>query len=115
MGLFLHQPGIDTSTAAGNAFFQMLEVFAEFERAIIVERVNAGIARQGKWHEIGRADRAPRAKAQEAGRCPTGARRRSEHPSRGTGSWHQRRDGGGAEEGNGGLIRLADFTGGWGV
>jgi DNA invertase Pin-like site-specific DNA recombinase len=45
VGLFLHQQGIDTSTAAGKAFFQMLGVFAEFERAIIVERVNAGIAR----------------------------------------------------------------------
>jgi DNA invertase Pin-like site-specific DNA recombinase len=45
VGLFLHQQGIDTSTAAGNTFFQMLGVFAEFERAIIVERVNAGIAR----------------------------------------------------------------------
>jgi DNA invertase Pin-like site-specific DNA recombinase len=45
VGLFLHQQGIDMSTAAGNAFFQMLGVFAEFERAIIVERVNAGIAR----------------------------------------------------------------------
>jgi DNA invertase Pin-like site-specific DNA recombinase len=45
IGLFLHQQGIDTSTAAGNASFQMLGVFAEFERAIIVERVNAGIAR----------------------------------------------------------------------
>ena len=45
VGLFLHQQGIDTSSAAGNAFFQMLGVFAEFERAIIVERVNAGIAR----------------------------------------------------------------------
>jgi DNA invertase Pin-like site-specific DNA recombinase len=45
VGLFLHQQGIDTSTAAGKAFFQMLGVFAEFERAIIVSRVNAGIAR----------------------------------------------------------------------
>lgn len=45
VGLFLHQQGIDTSTAAGNAFFQMLGLFAEFERAIIVERVNACIAR----------------------------------------------------------------------
>ena len=45
VGLFLHQQGIDTSTAAGNAFFQMLGVLAEFDRAIIVERVNAGIAR----------------------------------------------------------------------
>lgn len=30
---------------AGRALFQMLGVFAEFERAIIVERVRAGIAR----------------------------------------------------------------------
>jgi DNA invertase Pin-like site-specific DNA recombinase len=42
VGLFLHEQRIDTSTAAGDAFFQMLGVFAE--RAIIVERVNAGIA-----------------------------------------------------------------------
>jgi DNA invertase Pin-like site-specific DNA recombinase len=41
VGLFLHEQGIDTSTAAGNAFFQMLGVFAEFERAIIVERVTS--------------------------------------------------------------------------
>src|SRR4051812_25633807 len=43
--------GLDTSTPAGKAMFQMLGVFAEFERAIIVERVNAGLARaraQGK-------------------------------------------------------------------
>ena len=45
VGRFLHQQGIDTSTTAGNAFFQMLGAFAEFEHAIIVERVNAGIAR----------------------------------------------------------------------
>jgi Resolvase, N terminal domain len=34
--------GPDTSTTAGKAMFQMLGVFAEFERAIIRERVNAG-------------------------------------------------------------------------
>jgi DNA invertase Pin-like site-specific DNA recombinase len=28
-GLFLHQQGIDTSTAAGNAVFHMLGVFAD--------------------------------------------------------------------------------------
>jgi DNA invertase Pin-like site-specific DNA recombinase len=39
--LFLHQQGIDTSTTAGKAMFQMLGVFAEFERGIIRERVNA--------------------------------------------------------------------------
>jgi DNA invertase Pin-like site-specific DNA recombinase len=43
--LFLHQQGLDTSTSSGRAMFQMLGVFAEFERAIIVERVNAGLAR----------------------------------------------------------------------
>jgi DNA invertase Pin-like site-specific DNA recombinase len=43
--LFLHQQGLDTSTSAGKAMFQMLGVFAEFERAIIRERVHAGLAR----------------------------------------------------------------------
>ena len=43
--LFLHQRGLDTSTTAGRAMFQMLGVFAEFERGIIRERVNAGLAR----------------------------------------------------------------------
>jgi len=43
--LFLHQQGLDTSTTAGKAMFQILGVFAEFERGIIRERVNAGLAR----------------------------------------------------------------------
>ena len=43
--LYLHQQGLDTSTPAGRALFQMMGVFAEFERAILVERINAGIAR----------------------------------------------------------------------
>ena len=42
--LFLHQQGLDNPTA-GKAMFQMLGVFAEFERGIIRERVNAGLAR----------------------------------------------------------------------
>ncbi|EPY01621.1 recombinase family protein [Magnetospirillum fulvum] len=49
--LFLHQQGIDTTTPAGKAMFQMLGVFAEFERSMIQERVKAGLARarsQGK-------------------------------------------------------------------
>jgi DNA invertase Pin-like site-specific DNA recombinase len=49
--LYLHQQGVDTSTPAGKALFQMLGVFAEFERAMIVERVQAGLRRaraQGK-------------------------------------------------------------------
>ncbi len=43
--LFLHQQGIDTTTPAGKAMFQMLGVFAEFERAMIRERVVAGLDR----------------------------------------------------------------------
>ncbi len=43
--LYLHRQGIDTTTPAGKAMFQMLGVFAEFERAMIRERVNAGLAR----------------------------------------------------------------------
>src|SRR3954470_16100434 len=53
--LFLHQQGIDTSTTAGKAMFQMLGVFAEFERGIIRERVNAGLARaRAKGTKLGR-------------------------------------------------------------
>ena len=43
--LFLHQQGLDTSTPSGRAMFQMLGVFAEFERAMIRERVMMGLAR----------------------------------------------------------------------
>jgi DNA invertase Pin-like site-specific DNA recombinase len=49
--LYLHQQGIATGTPAGKAMFQMMGVFAEFERAMIVERVKSGLARarsQGK-------------------------------------------------------------------
>jgi DNA invertase Pin-like site-specific DNA recombinase len=43
--LYLHQQGLDTATPAGRAMFQMLGVFAEFERAMIAERVKAGLSR----------------------------------------------------------------------
>ncbi len=43
--LYLHQQGIDTTTPAGKAMFQMLGVFAEFERSMIRERIMAGVAR----------------------------------------------------------------------
>lgn len=43
--LYLHQQGLDTTTPAGRAMFQMLGVFAEFERAIIQERIKSGLAR----------------------------------------------------------------------
>src|SRR5947209_3282537 len=43
--LFLHQQGLDTSTPTGRAMYQMAGIFAEWERAIIRERVIAGLAR----------------------------------------------------------------------
>ena len=43
--LFLHQQGLDTTTPGGKAMFQMMGVFAEFERAIIAERVRVGLRR----------------------------------------------------------------------
>jgi DNA invertase Pin-like site-specific DNA recombinase len=50
--LYLHQQGIDTTTPAGKAMFQMLGVFAEFERAMIRDRVNAGLARARKQGKV---------------------------------------------------------------
>jgi DNA invertase Pin-like site-specific DNA recombinase len=41
--LFLHQQGLDTTTPAGKALFQIMGVFAEFERAMIRERVKSGL------------------------------------------------------------------------
>jgi DNA invertase Pin-like site-specific DNA recombinase len=43
--LYLDQQAIDTTTPAGRALFQMLGVFAEFERSIIQDRIRAGIRR----------------------------------------------------------------------
>lgn len=44
VNLYLHQQAVDTTTPAGRALFQMMGVFAEFERAMIVNRVRAGLA-----------------------------------------------------------------------
>jgi DNA invertase Pin-like site-specific DNA recombinase len=43
--LYLHQQAIDTTSAGGRAMFQMIGVFAEFERSLIRDRVKAGMAR----------------------------------------------------------------------
>jgi DNA invertase Pin-like site-specific DNA recombinase len=41
---YLHQQAVDTTTPGGRALFQMMGVFAEFERAMIRDRVKAGFA-----------------------------------------------------------------------
>jgi len=43
--LYLHKQGIDSTTPTGKMMFQMVGVFAEFERSMIVERVRAGLKR----------------------------------------------------------------------
>lgn len=43
--LYLHQQALDTTTPSGRALFGMMAVFAEFERAMIQERINAGLSR----------------------------------------------------------------------
>jgi len=45
VNLYLHQQGIDTTTPSGKMMFQMMGVFAEFEREMIRERINSGLAR----------------------------------------------------------------------
>ena len=40
--MYIHQSGIDTSTASGKMMFGMLSVLSEFERSMIRERVIAG-------------------------------------------------------------------------
>jgi DNA invertase Pin-like site-specific DNA recombinase len=62
--LFLNQQAVATTTPSGRAMFQMLGVFAEFERAMIQERVKAGLARaRAAGKTLGR----PRVSADEQG------------------------------------------------
>jgi len=58
--LYLHAQAVDTSTPSGRMLFQMLGVFAEFERAIITTRINAGLDRaRAKGVRLGRPSIAP--------------------------------------------------------
>jgi DNA invertase Pin-like site-specific DNA recombinase len=43
-GLYIHTQSVDTTTPAGRAMFGMFGIFSEFEREMIVARVNAGLA-----------------------------------------------------------------------
>lgn len=58
--LYLHAQAVDTSTPSGRMLFQMLAVFAEFERSIITTRINAGLDRaRAKGTRLGRPAIAP--------------------------------------------------------
>ncbi len=58
--LYLHKQGVDTTTPGGKALFQMMGAFAEFDREMIRERVNAGLARaRAEGKTLGRPKVAP--------------------------------------------------------
>ncbi|MCJ2125698.1 recombinase family protein [Methylobacterium sp. J-077] len=58
--LFLHQQALDTSTPGGRMMFQMLGLFAEFERSLIRSRVITGLERtRVKGTRLGRPPRDP--------------------------------------------------------
>ncbi len=63
--LYLHQQALDTTTPSGKAMFQMMGVFAEFERSMISERVKSGLARtKAKGTKLGRPMTSPKTEAQ---------------------------------------------------
>lgn len=58
--LFLHQQALDTSTPAGRMLFGMLGLFGEFERAMIRDRVLAGLHRaRSSGKRLGRPPTTP--------------------------------------------------------
>lgn len=71
--LYLDQQAIDTTTPAGRLMFQVTGAFAEFERSMIRQRVNAGLKRaveQGK--QLGRPKIAPALEKQIQSHLRTG-------------------------------------------
>ncbi len=63
--LYLHQQALDTTTPSGKAMFQMMGVFAEFERSMISERVKSGLARaKSTGKKLGRPMTSPDKEAQ---------------------------------------------------
>ena len=56
--LYIHQQALDTASPAGEAMFQMLGIFSQFERSIIQERVRSGMsAAKAKGVKFGRPKR----------------------------------------------------------
>jgi len=87
--LYLHQQGLDTSTPAGKAMFQMLGVFAEFERAMIGAGAGRAPPRSGAGQEAG----PPPSGREGRGGNPPRAGQGPRHPCRGAGGRGRRRDG----------------------
>ncbi|CAN5147549.1 hypothetical protein BH10CYA1_BH10CYA1_62480 [soil metagenome] len=59
---FSYTQNIDTTTAMGRLFYNVIGSFAEFEREMIVERVNAGLANaKANGVRLGRPENDPTA------------------------------------------------------
>jgi Resolvase, N terminal domain len=52
--LYLDQQSIDTTTPAGRLMFQITGAFAEFERGMIRQRINAGLKKVAAGQRLGR-------------------------------------------------------------
>jgi hypothetical protein len=96
--LFLHQQGLDTTTPSGRMMFQMLGVFAEFERAMI-RAVGVG-ARQGAGQDARKATNRGREGSCDPRRFASGQGRHHEARS---GARRRSRDGSADQGGIGGL------------
>jgi DNA invertase Pin-like site-specific DNA recombinase len=73
VALVLQQQAIDTTTPAGRMFFHVTGAFAEFERAMIRSRVNAGLARaRARGAKLGRPRVSARIEAAIRKRLGTG-------------------------------------------
>jgi DNA invertase Pin-like site-specific DNA recombinase len=58
--LYLHQQGLSTDNPSGRLLFQLMGVFSEFEKAILVSRVKSGLARaKANGTKLGRPSLAP--------------------------------------------------------
>jgi DNA invertase Pin-like site-specific DNA recombinase len=58
--LYLDQQSIDTTTPAGKLMFQVCGAFAEFERSMIKQRINAGLKRaRDEGKQLGRPKISP--------------------------------------------------------
>jgi DNA invertase Pin-like site-specific DNA recombinase len=72
--LYLDQQSIDTTTPAGKLMFQVCGVFAEFERSMIRQRVNAGLKRAvAAGKTLGRPKVEPKIEKRIKDRLRTGA------------------------------------------
>lgn len=54
IGLYLHVQGLDTTTPSGRLLFSLLSVFSDYERAMIRDRVMAGLNRVRGHKRLGR-------------------------------------------------------------